>query len=88
MRCSAYHRTAWVSSRFFILPDSDQRFGGLGVVHPHHVLFNDGAFIKFCGHKVGRGADEFHTALMGLAIGVGTLEAGQERVVNVNNLTF
>ena len=58
---------------------------GHGVVDAFDVLFDDGAFVEFGGDVVGGGTDDLHTAVMGLVVGAGALEAGQEGVVDVDS---
>ena len=48
-------------------------------------LFDDRTFIEVRGDIVGRGADQLDAALMGLVIGLGPLERGQERMVDVDD---
>jgi hypothetical protein len=43
-----------------------------------------GPFVEVGGDVVRRRADHLHAARMGLVIGLGALEAGQERVVDVD----
>src|SRR5699024_9114598 len=58
--------------------------GGQRMVDALDTLFDDWALIEICGHVVGRGANEFHAALVGLVVWAGTLEGWQEGVVNVD----
>ena len=46
---------------------------------PTDVLIDDGALIEVAGHVVGGGADYFHAAGLGLMVGTGPHERGQER---------
>jgi len=48
------------------------------------VLLDDRALVEVAGDIVGGGADQLHTARMGLVIGLGALEARQEAVVDVD----
>src|SRR5882724_11072325 len=50
----------------------------------YSVLSNDGSFVKIRRHVVCCGADHFDSVIEGLCIWLGSLEAGQERVMNVN----
>src|SRR5699024_12858748 len=49
------------------------------VVDPGDILFDDRTLVEVAGDVVSGGADDLHTAGMGLMIGLGPLEAGQER---------
>ncbi len=51
-------------------------------------LRDDGAFVEVGGDEVGGDADDFDAAFVGLAIGVGAGERGQERGVNVDDFVF
>jgi len=50
-------------------------------------LGDDRSRIEFRRHVVGRGADQFHTALMSPVVGLGASEGGQEGVVDVDHPT-
>ena len=54
------------------------------VRHALDRLLDDRAFVEVVGHVVRRGADDLHAARMRLRIGLGTLEARQEGVVDVD----
>ncbi len=69
---------------FGITPLGGEVFNGFRVIYTSHILFNDGAFVKVCGDIVRRGADQFDAPIVRLVIRLGALEAGQERVVNVD----
>ena len=62
-------------------------FNCFGVVHTGHVLFNDGAFVQVGSDVMGGGTNQLHTAIVRLVVRLGALEAGQERVVNVDGAT-
>lgn len=49
------------------------------------TLFNNGALIQIGRDKVGRGADNLNAAVVGLVVGLGALEGGQEAVVDVDD---
>jgi len=59
-------------------------FHRLAVVHPRHVLFDDRPFVKFGRHVVRSGTNQFHAPLMRLVIRLGSLEAGQEGVMDID----
>ena len=54
------------------------------MVHADHLLFDDRPLVEVGRHEVGGRADLLHAAGVGLAVGVCALEAGQERVVDVD----
>eukprot|EP01136_Pigoraptor_vietnamica_P025315 Opistho-1_new@79202 len=58
--------------------------GRQAVVDAGDLLLDDGSFVQVRGHVMGGGADQLDTALIGLVIGLGALEAGQEAVVDVD----
>ena len=62
-------------------------FHRLAMVHAGYVLLNDRAFIQVCRHIVCCGANELHAPVMGLVVGLGAFEAGQERMVDVDSLS-
>lgn len=49
------------------------------------ALLDDGAFIEVRRDKVCSGTDNLDAALVGLVVGLGTLERRQERVVDVDD---
>ena len=50
------------------------------------ILFNDGSFVQiFCG-IMGGGADHFHAAFPGPAVGIAAHECREESVVDVDDL--
>lgn len=51
-------------------------------------LRDDGAFVEVGGDEVGGDADDFDAAFVGLAVGVGAGEGGQERGVDVDDFIF
>lgn len=53
-----------------------------------NILFDDRAFVERGGHVVGGGTDDLDAALVGLVVGPGALEAGQEGVVDVDGAAF
>ena len=70
--------------RLGVLSDGRQLGDGLGMIDALDPLLDDGPLVEVDGNEMGRGADEFDPAGMGLAVGAGPLEAGQERVVDVD----
>lgn len=64
----------------------DQVLGAHAVVDPSHALLDDGALVQVGRDEVGRGADDLDTAVVGLVVGLGALERGQEAVVDVDDL--
>ena len=55
-----------------------------GVVDPDDLLLDDRTLVELGRHVVGGGADQLHPARVRLVVGLGALEAGQERVVDVD----
>jgi ribosomal protein L18 len=58
----------------------------VGVVDADHVLLDDRPLVEFAGHVVAGRADQLDAALVGLVVGLGADEAGQEGVVDVDDL--
>jgi hypothetical protein len=56
------------------------------VIHADHVLLDDRALVQLAGHVVAGGADQLHAPGVGLVVGLGADEAGQEAVVDVDDL--
>ena len=56
----------------------------MSVADALHVLLDDRPFVEIRGHVMGGGADQLHAARIRLMIGFCALEAGQERVMNVD----
>ena len=71
-----------------VSPRGNQLLGGEGVIDPHHLLLDDGAFVEVGGHVVGCGPDQLDTAFVRLVVGLAALEARQERVVDVDGSSF
>ena len=70
--------------RLGVLSDGRQLDDGLGMIDSLDPLLDDGPLVEVDGDEMGCGTDEFDPAGMGLAVGAGPLEAGQERVVDVD----
>ena len=51
-----------------------------------HVLFDDRAFVEVFGDEVCGSADDLHALVEGLVVRLGSLEAGEEGVVDVDDL--
>src|ERR1700691_4163807 len=58
------------------------------VVNAHHVLLDDGPLVKVGRHVMRGGADDLHALGVRLVVGPGTLEARQERVMDVDHPAF
>lgn len=71
---------------FDILTHLLQSFGTELVVHPHHILLDDRTLVQILGCVVGSGADHLHTSFIGPQVGIGPLEGGKERMVDVDHL--
>ncbi len=54
------------------------------MIHARHVLLDDRAFVQIRGDVMRRRADDLDAARMGLMVGLGALEAGQEAVMDVD----
>ena len=67
-----------------VAADRDEPLGRLGVRDADDVLLDDRALVEVGRDVVGRGADELDAAVVRLVVGLGALEAGQERVVDVD----
>src|SRR5579862_4449956 len=59
--------------------------GRVEMLHADDFLVDDGTGIEFRGHIVAGGADEFHPALPGPLVGIGTHETRQKRVVDIDD---
>lgn len=62
-----------------------QLLGAHAVVNADNVLLDDGTLIQIAGDEVRGGTDNFDTAVVGLVVGLGALERGQEAVVDVDD---
>src|SRR3546814_12597660 len=67
---------------FDIAAERDVVFGALRMGDTHRVLLDDRAFVQVCRHVMRRRADQLYAALVGLLVGIGTLEARQDGVVD------
>ena len=84
-RRSANHFTAWLRVRLSSSwPMATSSAGGAGVVDAHDVLLDDRPLVEVARDEVRRRADELHAAGVRLLVRVRALEAGQERVVDVD----
>ena len=68
-----------------VLTERDQLVDGVGVGHALDVLLDDRALVERGGRVVRGRADELDAAIVGLGVGAGALERGQERVVDVDH---
>ena len=59
-----------------------------GMIHPGDVLLDDRPLVEFRRHIMRRRADQLHAPRMGLMIRLGSLEARQERMMNVDQAAF
>src|SRR6185312_11428776 len=50
------------------------------------LLCDDRPFVQLIGHKMGRSAYQFYSALIGLAIRVGSCKCRKEGVMNIDDL--
>ena len=79
-RDRARHSASW--------PTVAERPRVVGVVDPDHLLLDDRTLVEVGGHVVRGRSDQLHAAGVGLVVGLGALEAGQERVVDVDRAAF
>ena len=63
---------------------ADEVVGAVGVADPLDILMDDRPFIEVGGYIMRRRADHLDAARMGLVVGLGALEAGQEAVMDVD----
>ena len=63
---------------FDVASDFGEVFDGLSVGDPVHLLLDDRAFVEVGGDEVRGSADEFDATIVGLLVGLGAFEAGQE----------
>ncbi|MCY1242428.1 hypothetical protein D9M72_553880 [compost metagenome] len=54
------------------------------MVHAEHFLLDDWTLVQVCRDVMRGGSDELHAAVIGLVVRLGTLETGQERMVDVD----
>lgn len=64
----------------------NELLGAHGVVSPGDTLLDDRTFIQVGSDKMSSSTDNLNTTLESLVVGLGTLERGQERVVDVDYL--
>ena len=64
-----------------------QIIDGIPVAHTHDVLLDDRTFIQIVRGIVCRGSDDFHAPVIGLPIGIGADERGQEGVMDIDDWT-
>ena len=67
-----------------VAADRDEALGGLRVGDADDVLLDDRALVEVGCDVVRRRPDELHAAVVRLVVGLGALEARQERVVDVD----
>jgi hypothetical protein len=71
-----------------ILPYTNKVITTQTMTYPNCVLLNDRPFIEIGRHVVRRSTHDLHAPVVGLVVGLGTLEARQEAVVNVDASTL
>ena len=59
---------------------------GIRMVDADDILLDDGPLVQLGGHVVAGGADQLDAPLVGLVVGLGADEAGEEAVVDVDDL--
>jgi hypothetical protein len=70
---------------FDVASDFGEVFDGLGMGDSVDLLLDDRALVEVGGDEVRGGADEFDATIVGLLVGLGAFEAGQEGVVDVDD---
>ena len=70
---------------FNIAANGNIVLGSLGMGNPLDGLVDNRPLVQVACHIMRRRADQFDAALMGLGLGVGAVEAGQETVMNVDD---
>ena len=73
--------------RFHVPSGRDELIGAERVFGPGNVLLDDRTFVEIRRNVVRRSADELHASLVGLVIGLCTLEARQKGMVDVDRAT-
>ncbi len=68
---------------FDVLAVAHHVLRGVRMIDADDILLDDGALIELRGNVVAGGSDQFDPALVGLVIGLGAYEAGQEAVMYV-----
>lgn len=66
-------------------PFLHQILGAHAVVNPSDPLLNNWTLIEICRDEMRRGTNNLHTTVVGLVVGLCTLERRQEAVVDVDN---
>src|SRR5689334_2170056 len=87
MRSSQCHSTARQNKAFDIGAEADQIFDAVPMVHPHHVLLDDGTVVEILCHVMSCRTDEFDAALLCPSIRRCPDERGQKRMMNVDRRT-
>ena len=75
------------SDAFALAAEASEVSGGVEVVNAFDFLFDDGPCIEVVGDVVAGGADEFYATVIGLAVGVGADERGQEGMMDVDDFS-
>ena len=70
---------------FGVAAARSQRFDSIFMVGARNVLFDNWAFVEVGGDVVRGSNNQFDAAVVCLLIGLGTLEAGQKAVVNIDS---
>jgi len=67
-----------------IAPKPHQIVLAAAVIHPHHVLLDDGTLVQVGGDVMTGSADQLDPAVVGLLVGIGADEGRQEAVMDVD----
>lgn len=71
-----------------VLAQADEGVTIQPMADTYGVLLDDWPFVEIGRHVVRRGTHDLHAPVVGLVVGLGTLEAWQEAVVNVDASTL
>ena len=69
---------------FAVATETSEILRAVKVLHALDFLLDDRASVELVGNVMACRADEFHAALVGLSVRVGTDEGGQEAMMNVD----
>src|SRR3546814_16322768 len=73
-----------VCSSDLFAPEIDHLLRRERVIHANHVLLDDRPLVQVRRNKMRRRTDQLHAAPMRAMIRLGALEAGQNRVMNID----
>ena len=73
---------------FDIAANFGQLFRTKRVINTLNILLNDGALIQVSRHVMSSGANDFDATVVSLVIRLGTLEARQKAVMNIDGFAL